>query len=112
MRRMNVIMRHDTQDDSDDGGAGGGGAMTTSTSTGKYECDNCRTEFPNKTTADRHMLFCRTLAEIRRGGGGGGSAVLAASRHDDDALMPTPREMFTLIPVSYTHLTLPTKRIV
>jgi hypothetical protein len=94
---MNVIMRHDTTpDDSDDGGAGGGGgAMTTSTSTGKYECDNCRTEFPNKTTADRHMLFCRTLAEIRRGGGGG--AVLASSRHDDDALMPTPREMFTLI---------------
>jgi len=95
---MNVIMRHDTQDDSDGGGAG---AMTTSasasasTSTGKYECDNCRTEFPNKTTADRHMLFCRTLAEIRRGGGGG--AVLASSRHDDDALMPTPREMFTLI---------------
>jgi hypothetical protein len=39
------------------------------------------------------MLFCRTLAEIRRGGGG----VLASSRHDDDALMPTPREMFTLI---------------
>ena len=87
---MNVIMRHDTPDDSD------GGAITTST--GKYECDNCRTEFPNKTTADRHMLFCRTLAEIRRGGGGGGGgAVLASSRHDDDALMPTPREMFTLI---------------
>lgn len=98
---MNVIMRHDTQDDGDDGGAGGAGAMTTSTSTGKYECDNCRTEFPNKTTADRHMLFCRTLAEIRRGGGGGGgsgvSVISAASRHDDDALMPTPREMFTLI---------------
>ena len=93
---MNVIMRHDTQDDGDDGGAG---AMTTSTSTstGKYECDNCRTEFPNKTTADRHMLFCRTLADIRRGSGGGGGAVLASSRHDDDALMPTPREMFTLI---------------
>ncbi len=95
---MNVIMRHDTQDN--DGGAGAGGAITTST--GKYECDNCRAEFPNKTTADRHMLFCRTLAEIRRGGGGGGGgggsgAVLAAARHDDDALMPTPREMFTLI---------------
>jgi hypothetical protein len=97
---MNVIMRHDTQDDSDDGGAGGGGiggAMTTSVSasTGKYECDNCRAEFPNKTTADRHMLFCRTLAEIRRGGGGGG--VSASARHDEDALMPTPREMFILI---------------
>ena len=104
---MNVIMRHDTPDDSDDGGGAGGGgssgAMTTSASasasasasTGKYECDNCRAEFPNKTTADRHMLFCRTLAEIRRGGGGGG--VLASSRHDDDALMPTPREMFILI---------------
>jgi hypothetical protein len=79
---MNVIMRHDTQDDGDDGGAGGAGAMTTSTSTGKYECDNCRTEFPNKTTADRHMLFCRTLAppyvtssdlaRPPRGGGGWG----------------------------------------
>ena len=97
---MNVIMRHDTPDDSDDGGVGGSGAMTTSASasasTGKYECDNCRAEFPNKTTADRHMLFCRTLAEIRRGGGGSGG-VLASSRHDEDALMPTPREMFTLI---------------
>ena len=106
---MNVIMRHDTPDDSDDGGGAGGGAggggssgamtasasASASASTGKYECDNCRAEFPNKTTADRHMLFCRTLAEIRRGGGGGG--VLAASRHDEDALMPTPREMFILI---------------
>lgn len=95
---MNVIMRHDTPDDSD--GGGGSSAMTTSTSTGKYKCDNCRTEFPNKTTADRHMLFCRTLAEIRRGGGGGGgsvSVISTSSRHDDDALMPTPREMFTLI---------------
>lgn len=94
---MNVIMRHDTQDDSN--GGGGSSTMSTSTSTGKYECDNCRTEFPNKTTADRHMLFCRTLAEIRRGGGGGGSVsvISTASRHDDDALMPTPREMFTLI---------------
>ena len=94
MRRMNVIMRNDNQDD---GGAGGGsiGAMTTSASTGKYECDNCRAEFPNKTTVERHMLFCRTLAEIRRG---------SVSTHhpttlndDDDALRPTPREMFVLI---------------
>ena len=95
---MNVIMRHDTQDDSDDGGAGGmtaSASASASACTGKYECDNCRAEFPNKTTADRHMLFCRTLAEIRRGGGGGG--VLASSIHDEDALMPTPREMFTLI---------------
>ena len=91
---MNVIMRNDNQDD---GGAGGGsiGAMTTSASTGKYECDNCRAEFPNKTTVERHMLFCRTLAEIRRG---------SVSTHhpttlndDDDALRPTPREMFVLI---------------
>ena len=93
---MNVIMRHDTPDDSDDGGSS---SNTITTSTGKYECDNCHTEFPNKTTADRHMLFCRTLAEIRRGGGGGngGNGVLASSRYDDDALMPTPREMFVLI---------------
>ena len=91
---MNVIMRNDNHDDSDysSGGGGGGGAAT---STRKYECDNCRAEFPNKTTVERHMLFCRTLAEIRRG---------SVSTHhpttlndDDDALRPTPREMFVLI---------------
>lgn len=98
MRRMNVIMRHDTPnggaDDGSDAGSGGGAATTP---TRKYECDNCRTEFPNKTTADRHMLFCRTFSEIRRGGGSSVSVISAASRHDDDALMPTPREMFILI---------------
>ena len=38
------------------------------------------------------MLFCRTLAEIRRGG-------VSQTIHNasDDALMPTPREMFVLI---------------
>ena len=97
---MNVIMRNDNHDDSDyssggGGGGGGGGSSSAATSTRKYECDNCRAEFPNKTTVERHMLFCRTLAEIRRG---------SVSTHhpttlndDDDALRPTPREMFVLI---------------
>ena len=67
----------------------------TTTSAGKYECDSCRAEFPNKTSADRHMLFCRTLAGIRRGGGGGAS--VSTTIHNDDALMPTQREMFVLI---------------
>jgi hypothetical protein len=42
------------------------------------------------------MLFCRTLAGIRRGGGGGGASV-STTIHNDDALMPTQREMFVLI---------------
>ena len=86
---MNVIMSRDEVSDS---------ATTTSagTSAGKYECDSCRAEFPNKTSADRHMLFCRTLAGIRRGGGGGGASV-STTIHHDDALMPTQREMFVLI---------------
>lgn len=95
MRRMNVIMSRDREDDVSAGTAGGAGA-------GKYECDSCRAEFPNKTSADRHMLFCRTLAGIRRGGGGGAGAGVSTTIHNgrsgvDDALMPTQREMFILI---------------
>jgi len=69
-----------------------------------HECDNCRAVFPNKTTADRHMLFCRTLADIRRGSGGGSgggssSVSLTTQSHhaSEDPLMPTQREMFILI---------------
>jgi hypothetical protein len=85
---MNVVMRTEN---------------SPASSSQKYECENCRADFPNKTTADRHMLFCKTLADIRRGGGGGsgGSASgvsLATHAHiADDALLPTPREMFILI---------------
>jgi hypothetical protein len=92
---MTLVMTHDDDDnDTGFGGIGGGGAGSA---VRKYECDNCRAEFPNKTTADRHMLFCRTLAEIRRGGSGVSSATHAIAAADDDALMPTPREMFILI---------------
>jgi len=73
-------------------------------SSGKYVCDNCRAEFPNKTTMDRHALFCRTLADIRRSGGGGSGGASSVSNVThlitgaaDDPLMPTPREMFILI---------------
>jgi hypothetical protein len=103
MKRMNLVMKHDAHDgdahDDDDygngnafGGGGGGNG-------GKYECENCRMEFPNKTSMERHTLFCRTLAEIRRGGsgGGGGGGGAAAGVSTDDPLMPTPREMFVLI---------------
>ena len=89
---MNVIMSHGN-DDVGSTAAGGGSS--------KHECDSCRAEFPNKTSADRHMLFCRTLAGIRRGGGGG--VGVSTTIHNgvagtgDDALMPTPREMFVLI---------------
>jgi hypothetical protein len=93
---MSVIMRNENNSSDDDhapssapyesGGNGGGGASR------KYECDNCRAEFPNKTTVDRHMLFCRTLADIRRGSNGSTHA-----RMSEDALMPTQREMFILI---------------
>jgi len=61
---MNVIMSRDNEHDV--------GGTAIAAGPGKYECDSCRAEFPNKTSADRHMLFCRTLAGIRRGGGGGG----------------------------------------
>lgn len=104
MRRMNVIMSRDCEDDGGTGSGTGTTAAGTGTGSSKYECDSCRAEFPNKTTADRHMLFCRTLAGIRRGGaggGGGGGAGVSTTIHNgvaaDDALMPTQREMFILI---------------
>jgi hypothetical protein len=89
---MNVVMRNENNGSED--GVGG--------SSRKYECENCRAEFPNKTTVDRHMLFCRTLADIRRGSGGGGVSsnnvsLTTYANAADDALMPTPREMFILI---------------
>ena len=100
MRRMNVIMKNENNSSDDDhapsaaaaapyesGGSGGGASR-------KYECDNCRAEFPNKTTVDRHMLFCRTLADIRRGSNGTAATQVLMS---EDALMPTQREMFILI---------------
>ena len=87
---MTIIMHSD--DDGSDGGGSGG--------TGRFECENCHIAFPNKTTVDRHMLFCKTLADIRRGGGS--SSVSSATQQTlscvaDDALMLTPREMFALI---------------
>jgi hypothetical protein len=98
---MNVIMRNENNSSDDEhgtataaaaplyeSGRGGGGASR------KYECDNCRAEFPNKTTVDRHMLFCRTLADIRRGSSGTAATHILMS---EDALMPTQREMFILI---------------
>jgi hypothetical protein len=51
----------------------------------------------------RHALFCRTLADIRRGGGGGGggggvsTATHLTTDAAEDPLMATPREMFILI---------------
>jgi len=96
-------MRDDmnSSDEGHDGsydGSGGGPARNGR----KYECDNCRAEFPNKTTADRHMLFCRTLAGIRRGGASASASGVSQTTHiaaaaADDALVPTPREMFILI---------------
>ncbi len=87
---MTLVTTRDMNSNSDDDGGGGGPAR-------KYECDNCRAEFPNKTTADRHMLFCRTLAEIRRGGASASGVSQTTHIASDDALMPTPREMFVLI---------------
>jgi hypothetical protein len=96
MKRMNVVMNCDRGDNT-----AVATTMTTTTSgSGKYECDSCRVEFPNKTSADRHALFCRTLAEIRRGGGGGAAGVSTTIHNgatSEDALMPTQREMFILI---------------
>jgi hypothetical protein len=92
MKRMTLVTTRDMNSNSDDDGGHGGGPAR------KYECDNCRAEFPNKTTADRHMLFCRTLAEIRRGGGAStGGVSFATHTASDDPLMPTQREMFVLI---------------
>jgi hypothetical protein len=97
---MNVIMRNENNSSDDEHGTAtaaaplyesGGGAGGASR---KYECDNCRAEFPNKTTVDRHMLFCRTLADIRRGSSGTAATHILMS---EDALMPTQREMFILI---------------
>jgi len=97
---MNVIMRNENNSSDDEPGTAtaaaplyesGGGAGGASR---KYECDNCRAEFPNKTTVDRHMLFCRTLADIRRGSSGTAATHILMS---EDALMPTQREMFILI---------------
>ena len=90
MKRMTLVTTRDMNSNSDDDGGGGGPAR-------KYECDNCRAEFPNKTTADRHMLFCRTLAEIRRGGASASGVSQTTHIASDDALLPTPREMFVLI---------------
>jgi hypothetical protein len=86
MKRMNVIMNRDRDEEN----------------TLKNVCESCRAEFPNKTSADRHALFCKTLGEIRRGGGpaGGVSTTIhngAGGGAGEDALMPTPREMFILI---------------
>ena len=103
---MNLVMRRENNDSSnsdDDGGGGGGGGGGAASTSGsrKYECENCHTEFPNKTTMSRHALFCRTLADIRRGSGSGGGGVSLSTHHSviatDDALMPTQREMFILI---------------
>ena len=88
MKRMTLVTTRDMNSNSDDDG--GGPAR-------KYECDNCHAEFPNKTTADRHMLFCRTLAEIRRGGASASGVSQTTHNASDDALLPTPREMFVLI---------------
>ncbi len=88
------------------GGVGGGGGIGGGNASQRHKCDNCRADFPNKTTAERHMLFCKTLADIRRGSGGsgsgggvggGGAAAAAAAAAVDDPLMPTQREMFILI---------------
>ena len=92
MKRMTLVTTRDMNSNSDDDGGGGGGGGGR-----KYECDNCHAEFPNKTTADRHMLFCRTLAEIRRGGASASGVSQTTHNASDDALLPTPREMFVLI---------------
>lgn len=96
MKRMTLVMRRENMESNSDDEHGGGGG-------GKYVCDSCRAEFPNKTTMVRHALFCRTLADIRRGGGGGGGgASVSTATHlttdaAEDPLMATPREMFILI---------------
>ena len=92
MRRMNVIMRN--EDKSSDNEEDQHSLIHPGVS-GKHPCANCHAEFPNKTTADRHMLFCKTLADIRRTSGGTLSSI--PSTTSDDVLLPTPREMFILI---------------
>ena len=114
MKRMKLVIMNPTHSsgsdsDADNGGGGGGGAAGGTNIIGesaggnsrKYECDYCHTDFPNKTTLDRHTLFCKTLADIRRVGGGSGGVAsrptMATHSSCDDPLMPTPREMFVLI---------------
>ena len=114
MKRMKLVIMNPTHSsgsdsDADNGGSGGGGAAGGTNIIGesaggnsrKYECDYCHTDFPNKTTLDRHTLFCKTLADIRRVGGGSGGVTsrptMATHSSCDDPLMPTPREMFVLI---------------
>lgn len=83
MKRMTLVMRPENKDSNSDD---------------EHVCDSCRAEFPNKTTMVRHALFCKTLADIRRGGGGGVStATHLTTDATDDPLMATPREMFILI---------------
>jgi hypothetical protein len=85
MKRMTLVMRRENKESNSDD---------------EHVCDNCRAEFPNKTTMVRHALFCRTLADIRRGSGGGGGVSTATHLTTDaaeDPLMATPREMFILI---------------
>ena len=93
---MTLVTTRDMNSNSDDDGGGGSGGGSGGPAR-KYECDNCHAEFPNKTTADRHMLFCRTLAEIRRGGASASGVSQTTHTASDDALLPTPREMFVLI---------------
>jgi hypothetical protein len=95
MRRENNDSNSD--DDGDGAGGGGGAHHGIAVAGSKYVCDNCRAEFPNKTTMERHALFCRTLADIRRGGSGVSSSTHLTTGASDDPLMPTPREMFILI---------------
>lgn len=117
MKRMNLVMRRETAGTGSDSCSGsdneeisssssnvaqriGGGINSICNNYRKYECDNCRAEFPNKTTMDRHMLFCRTLADIRRGNNATGASYptpRVSSTDVDDPLMPTQREMFILI---------------
>ena len=96
---MTLVMRQEDYSSGDEGGHGGAGAGGGSgNASQRHKCDNCRADFPNKTTADRHMLFCKTLADIRRGSGGGGvGGGVGGGGAADDPLMPTQREMFILI---------------
>ena len=97
MKRMTLVMKQEDYDSGDDepttvaAAAGTAALVAPARNSSKYECENCHAEFPNKTSADRHMLFCKTLAEIRRGSGSSVQLLV------DDPLMPTPREMFILI---------------
>jgi hypothetical protein len=81
MKRMTIVMK------SDDSGSG----------SDRFECSNCHIDFPNKTTVDRHMLFCNTLTDIRRGGGVSLVTHQTLVHATGDQLVPTPREMFILI---------------